>query len=118
MPAEILLHAHCHQKALWGSASSGGMLDRLAPGRVKILDTGCCGMAGSFGYSEHRFDLSNQIGELVLFPAARDAVKRSTREGEIVLTATGTSCRHQLHDGVHVKAPHPIEIADAILNGQ
>jgi len=106
---EILLHAHCHQKALWGAGSSSRMLERLAPGRVKVLDTGCCGMAGSFGYSEHRFDLSNRIGELTLFPAVRAASPGAT------LAATGTSCRHQIHDGVGAKSMHPIEIAAKLL---
>ncbi|MBC7772349.1 MAG: FAD-binding protein [Pyrinomonadaceae bacterium] len=105
----IMLHAHCHQKALWGAASSARLLELLAPGQVRVLDSGCCGMAGSFGYARHRFDLSNRIGELSLFPAVRAAVPGT------IIAATGTSCRHQLHDATHVHALHPIQIADSLL---
>ncbi len=104
----ILLHAHCHQKALWGAQSSAGLLKRIAGERVKVLDTGCCGMAGSFGYAAHRYELSMQIGELTLFPAIRDA-------GSCTVAATGTSCRHQVKDGLGVAAKHPVEVAAELL---
>ncbi|MGE3107992.1 MAG: FAD-binding and (Fe-S)-binding domain-containing protein [Phycisphaerales bacterium] len=109
-PARVLFHAHCHQKALWGSASSAAMLEAIAPGRVHVLDAGCCGMAGSFGYAAHRFDLSNRIGELALFPAVRSAAGAGA-----VIAATGTSCRHQLHDATGSRAVHPIELAATAL---
>ncbi|GDX98923.1 oxidoreductase [Phycisphaerae bacterium] len=98
----VLLHGHCHQKALWGASSSADMLRRVAGDKLTVLDSGCCGMAGSFGYGEKRFDLSMQIGELVLFPAARGMTAKD------VLVAPGTSCRHQVHDGVEKKAVHPM----------
>lgn len=107
----VVLHGHCHQKALWGAASSGAMLERVAPGRVKTLDSGCCGMAGSFGYTTDRFSLSQRIGELVLFPAVREAQQQAKRHGATAcIAAPGTSCRHQLHDATGAKAKHPMEL--------
>lgn len=97
-----VLHAHCHQKALWGAESSAALL-RRACGSVKVLDTGCCGMAGSFGYTKQRYELSMKIGELTLFPALR-------KETQVPVCAPGTSCRHQIHDGVSVHALHPIQL--------
>ncbi|MFN9992558.1 MAG: FAD-binding and (Fe-S)-binding domain-containing protein [Phycisphaerales bacterium] len=105
----VLLHAHCHQKALWGAESSAALVRRAVADRLRVLDTGCCGMAGSFGYAAHRFDLSNSIGELTLFPAAR-----AMQSGDVLL-APGTSCRHQLHDGVQVNAMHPVTFLASLL---
>lgn len=99
----IVLHGHCHQKALWGDSTSSAVFERLYPGRVRVLQTGCCGMAGSFGYAEHRFELSMKIGAQTLFPAVR-----SLKEGD-VLIAPGTSCRHQILDATAHHALHPIE---------
>jgi FAD/FMN-containing dehydrogenase/Fe-S oxidoreductase len=105
----ILFHGHCHQKALWGSAAGSALLSRCFPGHVRVLDTTCCGMAGSFGYAAKRYDLSMAIGELSLLPAVREA-----RAGTVI-AAPGTSCRHQIHDGAHKAALHPISIvANAI----
>ena len=100
---EVVLHGHCHQKALWGAESSASML-RRAFGGVRVLDTGCCGMAGSFGYTQERYGLSMKIGELALFPLVREL-----GEGD-VLVAPGTSCRHQIHDGAQRTALHPVEL--------
>jgi len=100
----IILHAHCHQKALWGAQTSAGLLRRLSGTPVHVLDSGCCGMAGSFGYAEHRYDLSMKIGELALLPAVRAAQATSP------IAAPGTSCRHQIKDGTARNAKHPIEI--------
>jgi len=108
-PDAIHLHAHCHQKALWGAGSSANLLERLFPGRVRVLDTTCCGLAGSFGYTRERFDLSMRIGELGVLPAAR-----GLKPGE-VLCAPGTSCRHQVKDGAGVRALHPVEVVAARL---
>jgi Fe-S oxidoreductase len=105
----VLLHAHCHQKALWGAESSAALVRRAVADRLVVLDTGCCGMAGSFGYATHRFELSNKIGELSLFPAAR------RMEPGDVLLAPGTSCRHQVHDGVDVDAMHPVTFLASLL---
>jgi len=99
----ILLHGHCHQKALWGVDTSAALLRRLYGPRLEVLDSGCCGMAGSFGYAAHRYDLSMRIGELVLFPAVRMCGPQD------VVLAPGMSCRHQVHEGTGVTAVHPVE---------
>ncbi len=103
-PGPVLLHGHCHQKALWGADTSAKALRRAAGDRVKVLDSGCCGMAGSFGFTKDRYDLSMKIGEQVLFPAVRAAGKTAC------IAAPGTSCRHQIHDGTAVSAKHPMEL--------
>jgi Fe-S oxidoreductase len=100
----VMLHGHCHQKALWGSESSARFLRRLFGQRLEVLDTGCCGMAGSFGYTEKHYDLSMTIGEERLFPAVRKAESA-------VICAPGTSCRHQIHDGTGRDALHPVDLA-------
>ncbi|MFN0131848.1 MAG: FAD-binding and (Fe-S)-binding domain-containing protein [Phycisphaerales bacterium] len=100
----VLLHAHCHQKALWGSDSSAAILRRFVGPRLVTPDTGCCGMAGSFGYTRDRYDLSMRIGELSVFPAVR-----STDPSAVIL-APGTSCRHQIHDGTGRSSIHPVEL--------
>ena len=108
-PESVLLHGHCHQKALWGAETSARLLRRLTGDRVKVLDSGCCGMAGSFGFTTDRYDLSMKIGELTLLPAVRQA-----GEGTAVC-APGTSCRHQIHDGAGREAVHPIELAARLM---
>lgn len=109
---EYLLHGHCHQKALHGT----GPLKRLLggggrPGRVREVDSGCCGMAGSFGYEAEHYDLSQQIGESRLFPAVRESKKGTT------IIANGFSCRHQIADGTGRKAVHFIEAFGRALLG-
>jgi FAD/FMN-containing dehydrogenase/Fe-S oxidoreductase len=104
----VLLHAHCHQKALWGAESSARLLRRVFGQRLKVLDTGCCGMAGSFGYTRDRYELSMKIGELTLLPAVR-------AQPDAAVAAPGTSCRHQIHDGASREAKHPIELVAAAL---
>lgn len=99
----ILLHGHCHQKALGGVDSTAFVLGLPAGHTVEVLATGCCGMAGSFGYEAEHYALSLQIGELSLLPAVRQ------RPGAVV-AAPGTSCRHQLLDGAGRKAFHPLEL--------
>jgi len=71
---------------------------------VEVIPSGCCGMAGSFGYEKEHYDLSMKIGELVLFPAVRN------RSEDTMIAAAGTSCRHQVKDGTKLKALHPVEI--------
>ena len=71
---------------------------------AQLIPSGCCGMAGSFGYETEHYDLSMQIGELVLFPAVRAAAD------DVLIAAPGTSCRHQIHDGANRRAKHPAEI--------
>ncbi len=99
----VVLHGHCHQKALWGSETSAAGLRRVSDS-VCVLDSGCCGMAGSFGYTSDRYDLSMKIGELSVFPPVRSA------PAEAVIAAPGTSCRHQIRDGTGREALHPIEV--------
>jgi FAD/FMN-containing dehydrogenase/Fe-S oxidoreductase len=98
---DALLHGHCHQKALYGSAAMTRLL-KHAGVNVTELDSGCCGMAGSFGYEHH--DLSMQIGEQRLFPAVRDKAPGTT------VVACGFSCRHQLKDGCNETARHLVEV--------
>jgi len=105
----IKLHGHCHQKALASLAPTVKMLELPAGQKVSLIPSGCCGMAGSFGYEAEHFDLSQQIGELVLFPAVRSAAP------ETILAAAGTSCRHQIKDGTGRLALHPVEILHALL---
>jgi Fe-S oxidoreductase len=105
----FLLHGHCHQKALIGSGPSLEAL-RLLPGaKVEEVDSGCCGMAGSFGYEKEHYNLSLAIGDRRLFPA----VKAKGPEWEIV--ATGVSCRQQIPHGTGRRARHLVEVlADAL----
>jgi len=111
-PGRVLLHGHCHQKALWGAETSGRLLRRLCGDSLEVLDAGCCGMAGSFGYTTDRYDLSMAIGELTLFPAAREALGEDL---ESVVVAPGASCRHQVHDGVGRTPLHPLELAARLV---
>ena len=71
---------------------------------VKEIPSGCCGMAGAFGYEKEHYDLSMKIGEMVLFPAVRGA------GSEIIISAPGTSCRHHIKDGTGKQAKHPVEV--------
>ena len=105
----IKLHGHCHQKALSSLTPTVKMLELPANYRVQLIPSGCCGMAGSFGYEKEHFALSQQIGELVLFPAVR-----ATPE-DTLLAAPGTSCRHQIKDATGRIALHPVEILHAAL---
>jgi len=100
----IKLHGHCQQKALSSIAPSVKMLSLPENYSVEVIPSGCCGMAGSFGYEKEHYDLSMKIGELVLFPAVRN------RTVDTIIAAAGTSCRHQIKDGTKVKALHPVEI--------
>lgn len=99
----IHLHGHCHQKALSSVESTVRMLSLPRNYMVKVIRSGCCGMAGSFGYEAEHYQVSMNVGELVLFPAVRQA---SSSE---LLAAPGTSCRHQIHDGTGRVALHPAQ---------
>lgn len=101
---QILLHGHCHQKALSGVMPSIALLSIPSNYHVEVIPSGCCGMAGSFGYEENHYSLSMQIGELVLFPAVRKASPKT------IIAAAGTSCRHQILDGTNKLAKHPVEV--------
>lgn len=100
----IYLHAHCHQKALGAAHPSKQILEIPKNYKVVELDCGCCGMAGAFGYQKKTYDVSMQIAELRLFPAIRKA------PDDVLISATGTSCRHQIKDGTHRTALHPADI--------
>jgi Fe-S oxidoreductase len=104
----VALHAHCHQKALWGAESSAALLRRYFGKNLEVLATGCCGMAGSFGFTEDRYDLSMRIAEQGVLPAVRS-------RPDAVVCAPGTSCRHQIHDGASRDALHPVELLARVL---
>lgn len=107
---DIWLHGHCHQKALVGIDKTAKVLETLLPeAKVHVIPSGCCGMAGSFGYEKEHYKTSLEIGEMILFPAVRKAMESSSVVPAIV-AAPGTSCRQQILDGTGVKAVHPIEI--------
>jgi len=105
----IRLHGHCHQKALASIAPTVAALSLPRNYSVEPIPSGCCGMAGSFGYEREHFDVSMKIGELVLFPAVRGAA------ADVLFAAPGTSCRHQIKDGTGRTALHPVEILHAAL---
>ena len=115
MPAEIWLHGHCHQKALVGVEKTAALLRLPTNTTVHVIPSGCCGMAGSFGYEKAHYKTSIAIGELVLFPAVREAVKHHTMERPVFIAAPGISCRTQIHDGTGITALHPIEILYQLL---
>lgn len=136
--AEIYLHGHCHQKALVGIEKTERALKELLKGaNVHTIPSGCCGMAGSFGYEKAHYKTSMAIGEMVLFPTIRNAVlseqahssvssiharfsDSSVQDGfvktPVLVAAPGTSCRQQILDGTGVKAFHPVEILYKFLN--
>ncbi len=108
-PTRLLLHGHCHQKSLGLVPPALALLGRIPGAEVVDLDAGCCGMAGSFGYGREHFDVSRQIGERRLLPAAR-----ALQQNE-VLVASGVSCRHQVRDLAGVGARHPAELLASLL---
>jgi len=109
-PATVLLHGHCHQKAMGLLPSARALLGRIPSCTVVDLDAGCCGMAGSFGYARAHYDVSRQIGERRLLPAAR------AMKPDAVLVAAGTSCRHQVEHFTGVKAVHPAVLLKSLLS--
>lgn len=100
----IKLHGHCQQKAVASTDPTKRMLEIPENYTVSEIPSGCCGMAGSFGYEREHYELSQKIGELVLFPAVRQAAP------ETIIAAPGTSCRHQIAEGTGRRALHPVEI--------
>jgi FAD/FMN-containing dehydrogenase/Fe-S oxidoreductase len=105
----LLVHGHCHQKALAGEEALQEVLSWLPGTHTELLDAGCCGMAGSFGYETEHYELSMAIGGQRLFPAI-EALK-----GGGTVVAPGTSCRHQILDGTGRRAVHPVEVLTARL---
>ena len=108
-PARILLHGHCHQKAMGRLGPAGALLRRIPGSTVIDLDAGCCGMAGSFGYLRDHFEVSRAIGERRLLPAAREL------DADSVLVASGTSCRQQVADFTGARAQHPAELIRSLV---
>jgi FAD/FMN-containing dehydrogenase/Fe-S oxidoreductase len=108
-PANIHLHPHCHQRSMGLAAPAKALLSRVPGAVVTDLDAGCCGMAGSFGYTRDHYDVSRAIGERKLLPVARALDARS------VLVASGTSCRHQVHDLAGAAAVHPAVLLRSLL---
>lgn len=106
---DIWLHGHCHQKALVGIDKTVQALGVLSGATIHVIPSGCCGMAGSFGYEKEHYRTSLAIGEQVLFPAVRQAMAKSGTTPTFV-AAPGTSCRQQILDGTRIRAVHPIEI--------
>ena len=107
---EIWLHGHCHQKALVGTEKTVKTLRLLPKAQVHVIPSGCCGMAGSFGYEKEHYQISLAIGEMVLFPTIRKAVSNADGVTPCIVSAPGTSCRQQILDGTGIHAVHPIEI--------
>jgi len=100
----LKIHGHCHQKALSGTHASFQVLNIPSNYSVSILNTGCCGMAGSFGYEKEHYKVSMQVGEDTLFPKIRNC------SSDTEIAAAGTSCRHQIFDGTKRLAKHPITL--------
>ncbi|MEE9361024.1 MAG: FAD-linked oxidase C-terminal domain-containing protein [Cellulophaga sp.] len=105
----VKIHNHCHQKSLSNQKVTFDVLNLIENYKVSIIASGCCGMAGSFGYEKEHYEVSMQVGELKLFPSVRKTNK------EVIIAANGTSCRHQIYDGTKRKAQHPISILKEAL---
>ncbi len=107
---KIKLHGHCYQKALSSTQATKKILSFPENYQVEEIPSGCCGMAGSFGYEKEHYELSMKVGEMILFPEIRNSAV------EVEIAAPGTSCRHHIKHGTNRKAKHPIEILyDALL---
>ena len=107
---KLLLHGHCHQRALVGTGPSMRTLGLPENYEVEEVDSGCCGMAGSFGYEREHYELSLKMAERRLLPAVREA------DTDTLIVAAGTSCRHQIFHGSGRQALHPAEVLrDALV---
>jgi len=108
--ASIKLHGHCHQKSIASTVPTKKMLEIPENYKVEEIKSGCCGMAGAFGYEKEHYEVSMKVGELVLFPEIRKITEN------VLIAAPGTSCRHQIKDGTGRNAYHPIAILfDALI---
>ncbi len=101
---KVMLHGHCQQKASSSLAPSLKILSLPKNYEVQNIPSGCCGMAGSFGYEKEHYDISMKVAELVLLPTVRKQPE------DVLIAAAGTSCRHQIKDGAARKSYHPVEI--------
>jgi len=108
-PQKVLLHGHCHQKAAVGVAPSVAALKLLPGVTVEVVDSGCCGMAGSFGYEKEHYEISMAVGARRLFPAVQ------AQPSDALIAAAGVSCRAQIAHGTGRSALHPVEILAAAL---
>jgi FAD/FMN-containing dehydrogenase/Fe-S oxidoreductase len=108
-PAKILLHGHCHQKALVGTGAATNLLSRLPGCEVVDADAGCCGMAGSFGYEKEHYEVSRAVGERRLFPAIRN------KEASTTVVAPGYSCRQQIKHFTGVEAVSAIQLVEPLV---
>ncbi len=106
---EIKIHGHCHQKSLSSVQATFAMLNIPKNNTVTIYNSGCCGMAGSFGYEKEHYEISMQMGEDTLFPKIR------ATDDSVSIAAAGTSCRHQIFDGTKKTAQHPVTILKSCL---
>ena len=111
LPADVIVHGHCHQKALFGMQGDTALLNKLGV-KWKLLDTGCCGMAGSFGFNDEHHALSEKIGEDTLFPAVRAA---AAANAETIVLTNGFSCREQIEQGTGQHAMHIAQLAQRAL---
>jgi Fe-S oxidoreductase len=111
-PRKVLYHGHCQQKAFFGIEDTVALLEMIPGCRVEVVDAGCCGMAGSFGYEKEHYDLSIQLAEMALAPAVRRA------DQETIICASGASCREQIEHVTGRVALHPVEVmAEALAEG-
>lgn len=109
-PRKVLVHGHCYQKTLSSQAYLKDVLSIPKNYEVEIIPSGCCGMAGSFGYEKEHYEVSQQVGNLILYPHLERAAPTT------IIAASGTSCRHQIKDGLDKHALHPVEILyDALV---
>ncbi|MCU0459222.1 MAG: FAD-binding protein [Bacteroidales bacterium] len=108
-PAEVLVHVHCQEKAITTSAPVLTALGIPSNYKVREIPSGCCGMAGAFGYEKEHFELAQNVGEMVLFPDVRAA------SSKVIVCAPGTSCRHHIRDGTGRVALHPAEVLYAAV---
>ncbi|WP_327582555.1 FAD-binding protein [Nonomuraea sp. NBC_00507] len=107
---KILLHGHCHEKAVVGTDATRALLSRIPGAEVEEIDAGCCGMAGSFGFESEHYDLSMRIGGLRLFPEI------AASSPDTLLAATGVSCRQQIAHGAGRTARHPVELLHQVID--
>jgi len=108
---KIVLHGHCHQKAVLGLSKTRIALQIPENYTTELIPSGCCGMAGSFGYEKKNYSISQQIANLVLYPKLRDI-----KEKDEIIAMNGTSCRHQIKDGIAKEGKHTVEILFEALN--
>ena len=106
------MHGHCHQKAFDTMSAMQQTLALIPDLEVEVIDSGCCGMAGVFGYEASHYDVSMKMAELSLLPAVRAA------DNDTLLVANGTSCRHQINDGAHRESRHIARVLqEALFSG-